>query len=80
MSDLIMKVEVECLAGTHIDHAAKQATDLATKLGITVRFDFNEVQCYARAGSDWRTLSANWQKVSEEKKRYPMAWSDIPSE
>lgn len=88
MSDLILKLEtvdgvqtakVEAFAGTHIARACEQATNVATLLGVVVRFDFNGVQCYARPDSDWRTLQEAWEKIYEvpedKRSRYAMAWS-----
>lgn len=70
---------VEAFAGTHIDRACKQATNVASLLDVVVRFDFNGVQCYARPGSDWRTLKEAWEKIysipEDKRSRHAMAWS-----
>lgn len=90
MTDLILKLEtvegettttVEAFAGTHIDRACEQATNVATILGVVVHFKFNGVPCYARPNSDWRTLARRWDEILQAKERsqYAMAWSDLPS-
>lgn len=91
MTDLMMKLDtvatdqvahVEAFGGCHIDRACEQATNVATILGVVVRFDFNGVACYARPGSDWTTLARAWGEIfhTPENKRsqYAMAWSARP--
>lgn len=93
MTDLMLKLEtvadktvvdISCFAGTHIARACMQATRVATLLGVIVHFDFNGVPCYARPGSDWRTLQARWQEIfdipEDKRQRHVMAWSDVPPE
>jgi hypothetical protein len=88
MTDLILRLETvnneqtakaEPFAGTHIARACEQATNVATLLGVVVHFDFNGVACYARPGSDWRTLQEAWEKIcetpEEKRTRFAMAWS-----
>lgn len=74
---------VEAFAGTHIDRACEQATNVATILGVVVHFNFNGVECYARPGSDWTTLSRAWGEIfhtpEDKRSRHAMAWSDIPN-
>lgn len=89
MTDLILRLDtaageqtatVEAFAGSHIASVCEQATNVATLLGVVVHFDFNGVACYARPGSDWRTLQRRWEEIfhAPEKERSPhaMAWSD----
>lgn len=88
MTDLILKLDtveseptatVEVFAGSHISRACEQATNVATLLGVVVHFDFNGVGCYARPGSDWRTLESAWGEIfstpEAERSRHAMAWS-----
>lgn len=88
MSDLILRLEtvdgvqtanVEAFAGTHIARACEQATNVATILGVVVHFNFNGVACYARPGSDWRTLQTAWEEIfsvpEDKRSRHAMAWS-----
>jgi len=93
MTDLMLKLEtvsgeattdVTPFAGTHIQRACEQATKAASILGVVVRFDFNGVSCYARPGSEWRTLARAWERISNipeaERSRHAMAWSDVPAQ
>lgn len=51
---------VEITAGCHIRRAAEQAIALANKLGVWVRFKFNDVDCNVAPGSDAGDLVAEF--------------------
>lgn len=45
-------ITVEVAPGSDISEVSKEAITLATKLGVTVWFDFNDVRCGARPGDN----------------------------
>lgn len=68
-----ISIEVKVWGGTPIDLAAIDAVALADKLGIVVRFQFNDVSCTAHPGGDPRVLVNNWHAAADRGGMYPMA-------
>ena len=48
----VIYLEVKAYAGSGIEEVAQDAITLAHRLGITVKFKFNDIECAVR-GSDW---------------------------
>jgi hypothetical protein len=68
-------VEVEVLGGTDIKVAASEACALANRIGIGVRFEFNEVSCHASPGGEPEALVSNFHEALNSKGRFKMAFS-----
>lgn len=68
-----ISIEVKVWGGTPIDLAAIDAVDLANKLGIVVRFQFNDVSCTAHPGGNPHVLADNWRAAADRGGMYPMA-------
>jgi hypothetical protein len=74
VSDLILKGEF--VAGTERDSACGQACVLATKLDVTIEFDFNGVRCLAHPGASSSVLSENIVESMNSKlsHKFATAW------
>ena len=58
-----LQLRVEAFAGSTIDDTARDAIYLANRLGITVMFKFNSVECMARPGDDPEKLAMQQQEL-----------------
>jgi hypothetical protein len=70
-----ISIDVEVRSGTQIELAAKEAIDLANRLGIIVRFTFNTVSCIAHPGGDPKVLVDNWRIAADRGGMYREASS-----
>lgn len=66
-------LEVKFVGGTDIEQAAREACELADRLGITIDFKFNDVRCMAHPDGDPLVLVHNWRLASFHGGSYPMA-------
>lgn len=56
-------LNVEISAGTDINEAARDAIELADRVGVTVMFGFNGVRCMACPGDNAARLAQAWNKA-----------------
>jgi len=66
---------VEICPGADISRAAEDAIGLATKLGVTVWFHFNEVLCGASPNGNPVLLAKNYHAALGSKSNHKMAFS-----
>jgi hypothetical protein len=71
MSNLSITVEV--LPGTDVTVAAREAIDLANRLGVTVHYDFNGVLCIAAPGDDHESLAEQCMSMVGEMEKIRIA-------
>jgi len=63
---------MEFLAGTSIEQAGAEAEQLACRIGVNVRFKFNDIECVAYTatapmGQCWRIASEYREQLQELK-------------
>lgn len=68
-------LNVEVNAGTEITYAAKEACELADRLGLTVHTKFNGVTCIIRPGSNYLELVGKWYIELGSNKQYKIVVS-----
>lgn len=67
MSNFYLKLET--YGGVEIDNCCKEACELATKLELTIDFEFNGVTCQAYPNTNWEDLSLNYRDAIGNKVR-----------
>lgn len=67
----MLRLDLECIAGTPIDLASEHAQRVADMLGIYVGFEFNGVRCLAVPGGDAVHLAASQQSEQNRQLRTP---------
>lgn len=65
-------IDLDAYAGSSIDNCAAKACQIATILGIVVRFDFNGVHCMALPNGDPFVLIENQQNEQRRVVQGPM--------
>jgi hypothetical protein len=68
-----LSIEVEVLLDTSIETACQDAVDLANKLGIGVRFTFNDVRCTTGPGGNPCKLCGAWQDAVDSERKCKVA-------
>lgn len=58
-----ISIEVKMSPGTCIEDAAKEACDLATKVGVSIEFKFNDVLCVAQPNGNVSELVGKYYLV-----------------
>lgn len=57
-------------AGTKITNVAKEACELADRLGLTIHIEFNGVTCIIKPGSNYLELVGKWYIELGSNKQY----------
>lgn len=68
-----LSITAEALPGTDVTVAAREAIDLANRLGVTVRYDFNGVLCLAVPGDDHESLAEKCMSMVGEMEKIRIA-------
>jgi len=68
-------INIDVLPGTAILDAANEAQNLADRIGITIKFDFNGVLCRALVGGDAGRLADNFMSKMGSDSEFKMASS-----
>jgi len=68
-------LNIEISPGSDIKNASEDAIALATKLGVTVWFRFNEIHCGACPNGNPDLLVRNFHKAIERKSQFKIAMS-----
>jgi hypothetical protein len=65
----MLRLELDVSNGTTIEEAYSEAISVSKKLGIRVRFDFNEVMLYCDQDTNLDEVVADYYKYCEMKRK-----------
>lgn len=71
----MITLSVEINAGSDITDAFQDAIELSNKLNVTVKFNFNGVDCYAKPRTSIRVGVENYHAVGKSVSKYKIATS-----
>lgn len=67
----MLSIRVEVLAGSVIGEVAVKAIDLAQRLDVAVKFNFNGVECYVLKNMTSAEISNEYIKMLEFREKNP---------
>lgn len=73
MSRGTLYLDVEVYGGSNIFDTCVDAIELATRIGISIWFNFNSVRCLARPEDDPEKLAAEWERALHSDSSYKFA-------
>ena len=70
-------LEIEFMAGDHIEKAFAEAIKLSQKLDVCIKFKFNDTQCFAYPNSNVKNGVKAYHQSINTKNKMAFAWKHL---